>query len=89
MQEEEQILLQEVHIVSLEKILSLSHRKNYSFEKFLPVTGKLHQGKQIAQSQFQMAKRILHKKLQKKNLRKIVKNNCMEQIAPCKLHKAN
>ena len=42
MQEETQILLQEVHLLSQEKIITLSHRKNISYDegkwKILPVT---------------------------------------------------
>ena len=39
LQNKEQILFQEVRIVSQEKILTLSHRKYISWEKILPVTG--------------------------------------------------
>ena len=42
MQEEEQIILQEVHIVSREKQLTLCHRKNISYsDRNFPVTGNV------------------------------------------------
>ena len=41
LQEEEQSLLQEIHIDSQEKILTVSHKKNITREKFLPKTGKI------------------------------------------------